>query len=80
MRGIIPAQRAQTRVSDFVRLRFVKVPLAALSRKPETLSHVEAASMTLPWLCAWISVDTLANIKKGDNVIIIGTFEFSPPT
>ena len=56
----------------FVRLRFVKVPLAALSRKPETLSHVKAASMTLPWLCAWITVDTLANVKKGDNVIIIG--------
>jgi NADPH2:quinone reductase len=29
--------------------------------------------MTLPWLCAWITVDTLANVKEGDNVIIIGT-------
>lgn len=32
--------------------------------------------MTLPWLCAWITVDTLANVKEGDNVIIIGTFNF----
>ena len=56
----------------FVPLRFVKVPLAALSRKPELLSHFEAASMTLPWLCAWITVDTLANVKKGDNVVIVG--------
>ena len=54
------------------RPRFVKVPLLALSRKPATLSHAEAASMTLPWLCAWITVDTLANVKEGDNVIIIG--------
>jgi len=58
--------------SDGTFAEFVKVPLAALSRKPETLSHVEAASMTLPWLCAWITVETLANVKKGDNVIIIG--------
>jgi len=28
--------------------------------------------MTLPWLCAWITVDTLAHVKEGDNVIIIG--------
>lgn len=47
--------------------------MAALSRKPEKLSHVEAASITLPWLCAWITVHTLANVKQGDNVIIIGT-------
>ncbi|KAG1835977.1 hypothetical protein DFJ58DRAFT_819821 [Suillus subalutaceus] len=33
---------------------------------------VRAGSMTLPWLCAWITVDTLANVKEGDNVIIIG--------
>jgi hypothetical protein len=30
--------------------------------------------MTLPWLCAWITVDTLANVKEGDNVVIIGTY------
>ncbi|KAI6116649.1 chaperonin 10-like protein [Pisolithus croceorrhizus] len=58
--------------SDGTFAEFVKVPVMALSRKPKTLGHTEAASMTLPWLCAWITVDTLANIKKGDNVIIIG--------
>ncbi|KAF8435473.1 chaperonin 10-like protein [Boletus edulis BED1] len=58
--------------SDGTFAEFVKVPLAALSRKPKTLSHVDAASMTLPWLCAWITVDTLAKVKQGDNVVIIG--------
>ncbi|KAH7886721.1 chaperonin 10-like protein [Phlebopus sp. FC_14] len=58
--------------SDGTFAEFVKVPVAALSRKPTTLTHVEAGSMTLPWLCAWITVDTLANVKQGDNVIIIG--------
>jgi NADPH:quinone reductase-like Zn-dependent oxidoreductase len=58
--------------SDGTFAEFVKVPLAALSRKPKTINHTEAASMTLPWLCAWITVDTLANVKKGDNVVIIG--------
>ncbi|KIJ62496.1 hypothetical protein HYDPIDRAFT_94432 [Hydnomerulius pinastri MD-312] len=58
--------------SDGTFAEFVKVPVAALSRKPKTLSHLEAGSMTLPWLCAWITVDTLANVKQGDNVIIVG--------
>ncbi|KAG6329450.1 hypothetical protein ID866_9639 [Astraeus odoratus] len=58
--------------SDGTFAEFVKVPVTALSRKPKTLSHTEAASMTLPWLCAWITVDTLANVKQGDNVLIIG--------
>lgn len=52
--------------------QYVAVPIAALSRKPTSLDHSRAGSMTLPWLCAWITVDTLANVKKGDNVIIIG--------
>jgi hypothetical protein len=74
MRGVVPTQckLASLTCLFFICLRFVKVPLAALSRKPETLSHFEAASMTLPWLCAWITVDTLANVKKGDNVVIVG--------
>ena len=59
--------------------RFVKVPLAALSRKPESLSHAQAASVTFSWLCAFITVDPLANVKKGDNVIIIGESCFSLP-
>lgn len=58
--------------SDGTFAEFVKVPVEALSRKPKTLSHTEAGSMTLPWLCAWITVNTLAGVKTGDNVIIIG--------
>ncbi|KAG9312430.1 chaperonin 10-like protein [Chiua virens] len=65
--------------SDGTFAQFVKLPLAALSRKPERLSHVEAASMTLQWLCAWITVNTLANVKKDDNVIIIGEVTFHLP-
>jgi NADPH:quinone reductase-like Zn-dependent oxidoreductase len=52
--------------------QYVAVPIAALSRKPASLDHSRAGSMTLPWLCAWITVDTLAKVKEGDNVIIIG--------
>ncbi|KAJ8594215.1 GroES-like protein [Rhizopogon salebrosus TDB-379] len=58
--------------SDGTFSQYVSVPIAALSRKPATLDHFKAGSMTLPWLCAWITVDTLANVKEGDNVIIIG--------
>jgi NADPH2:quinone reductase len=59
--------------SDGWLFRYVAVPIAALSRKPASLDHSRAGSMTLPWLCAWITVDTLANVKEGDNVVIIGT-------
>jgi len=58
--------------SDGTFSQYVAVPISALSRKPTTLDHSKAGSMTLPWLCAWITVDTLANVKEGDNVIIIG--------
>ncbi|EGN97546.1 hypothetical protein SERLA73DRAFT_169849 [Serpula lacrymans var. lacrymans S7.3] len=51
---------------------YLKVPISALSRKPKGLDHAKAASLTLPWLCAWIAVDNLAQVRKGDNVIIIG--------
>ncbi|KAG1810931.1 chaperonin 10-like protein [Suillus subaureus] len=58
--------------SDGTFSQYVTVPITALSRKPASLNHSRAGSMTLPWLCAWITVDTLANVKEGDNVIIIG--------
>ncbi|KAG2038801.1 chaperonin 10-like protein [Suillus americanus] len=58
--------------SDGTFSQYVAVPIAALSRKPASLDHSRAGSMTLPWLCAWITVGTLANVKEGDNVIIIG--------
>jgi NADPH:quinone reductase-like Zn-dependent oxidoreductase len=58
--------------SDGTFSQYVAVPIAALSRKPASLDHSRAGSMTLPWLCAWITVDTLANVKEGDNVVIIG--------
>jgi NADPH:quinone reductase-like Zn-dependent oxidoreductase len=60
--------------SDGRLFRYISVPIAALSRKPASLDHSRAGSMTLQWLCAWITVDTLANVKEGDNVIIIGTY------
>ncbi|KAG1791968.1 chaperonin 10-like protein [Suillus subaureus] len=58
--------------SDGTFSQYVTVPITALSRKPASLNHSRAGNMTLPWLCAWITVDTLANVKEGDNVIIIG--------
>ncbi|KAG1743828.1 chaperonin 10-like protein [Suillus lakei] len=53
--------------SDGTFSQYVAVPVAALSRKPASLDHSRAGSMTLPWLCAWITVDALANVKEGDN-------------
>jgi len=49
----------------------VKVPLEGLSRKPKALDHARAASITLSWICAWLAADKLAQVKQGENVLII---------
>jgi NADPH:quinone reductase-like Zn-dependent oxidoreductase len=59
-------------MSNVYYLRYVNVPLAKLSHKPKTLDHAHAASVTLSWQCAWIIVERLAQVKQGENVLIIG--------
>ncbi|KAG1810930.1 uncharacterized protein BJ212DRAFT_1302244 [Suillus subaureus] len=59
--------------SDGTFSRYVTVLIAALNRKPASLDYSRAGAITLPWLCACITVDTLANVKEGDNIIITGT-------
>ncbi|KAA1476040.1 GroES-like protein [Dentipellis sp. KUC8613] len=51
---------------------YLKVPIAGLSRKPRTLDNARAASISLPWLCAWITTVTLGKVEAGQNVVIIG--------
>jgi NADPH:quinone reductase-like Zn-dependent oxidoreductase len=55
-----------------VYFRYVNVPIAKLSHKPQALDHARAASVTLSWQCAWIIVERLADVKGGENVLILG--------
>lgn len=53
-------------------MRFTKVKVAELSKKPKTLDHPQAASLGLSLVCAWIAVYRLSEVKPTDNVLVIG--------
>jgi hypothetical protein len=53
-------------------VRFTKVKVAELSRKPKALTHPQAASLGLSLMCAWIAVHHLSEVKSTDNVLVIG--------
>jgi len=51
---------------------YMKISVSELSKKPKSLDHVQAASLGLSWLCAWIAVQHSCQINAGDKVLIIG--------
>lgn len=50
----------------------VAVPSRNLLKKPSNLSAVEAASYPLTFVTAWHMLATRAQVKEGDNVLILG--------
>ncbi|TVP48085.1 MAG: SDR family NAD(P)-dependent oxidoreductase [Gemmatimonadales bacterium] len=49
---------------------FLTVPVAAVHRKPERLSFVEAATVPITFLTAWYGLHHLAGIREGDRVLV----------
>ena len=49
---------------------YVATPASQLARKPQNISHEEAAATTLVALTAWQALVTNANVQKGQNVLI----------
>ena len=60
--------------------QIARVKAAEMARKPDTLTHEEAASVPLAGLTAWQALITKAGLKSGDKVLIhagsggVGTF------
>jgi NADPH:quinone reductase-like Zn-dependent oxidoreductase len=52
--------------------QFLRVPLAQLHRKPEVLSHEEAAAFPLDYLTAWRMLFTRGRLARGETVLIWG--------
>ncbi|ANB77245.1 alcohol dehydrogenase [Paraburkholderia phytofirmans OLGA172] len=50
----------------------IKIPLAALSRKPTTLSHAEASAIGVNFVVAWLGTVEYANLQAGETVAVIG--------
>jgi len=51
---------------------FIKVPIAALARKPSTLSHEEASAIGVNFVVAWLGTVTYAQLAEGETIAVIG--------
>ena len=59
-------------VRDGSHAEYVVVPAETLSRKPQTLSMAQAAMIGVPYITAWASVISAAQIQPGEIILIVG--------
>lgn len=50
----------------------LEIPVAALSRKPSTLSHEQAASIGVNFVVAWLGTVEYAKLADGETIVVIG--------
>lgn len=51
----------------------VNLPVSGIVRKPSSLSHAEAATLTCAGLTAWTALFTEAGLQPGQHVVVQGT-------
>jgi NADPH:quinone reductase len=59
-------------VRDGSHADYVVVPEEALSLKPKALSMAQAAAIGVPYITAWASVVSAAEIQPGETILIVG--------
>jgi NADPH:quinone reductase-like Zn-dependent oxidoreductase len=59
-------------VRDGSHAEYVVVPAETLSLKPKSLSMAQAAAIGVPYITAWASVVSAAQIKAGETILIVG--------
>jgi NADPH2:quinone reductase len=59
-------------VRDGSHAEYVVVPTEMLSRKPKSLSMAQAAAIGVPFITAWASVVSAAQIQAGETILIVG--------
>jgi NADPH:quinone reductase-like Zn-dependent oxidoreductase len=59
-------------VRDGSHAEYVVVPVETLSLKPKSLSMAQAAAIGIPFITAWASVVSAAQIQPGETILIIG--------
>jgi NADPH:quinone reductase-like Zn-dependent oxidoreductase len=57
---------------DGTHAELIEVPRASLARKPEALTHEQAASVGVTFLTAWIAVVEYAKLAQGETLAVIG--------
>src|SRR5271156_5170160 len=59
-------------VRDGSHAEYVVAPAETLSRKPQSLSMAQAAAIGVPYITAWASVISAAQIQPGEIILIVG--------
>lgn len=59
-------------VRDGSHAEYVVVPAETLSRKPKSLSMAQAAAIGVPYITAWASLVSAAQIQAGERILIVG--------
>jgi NADPH2:quinone reductase len=59
-------------VRDGSHAEYVVVPAEVLSLKPKALSMAQAAAIGVPYLTAWASIVSAAQIQPGETILIVG--------
>jgi len=59
-------------VNDGSHAEYVVVPAETLSPKPKSLSMAQAAAIGVPYITAWASVVSAAQIQAGETLLIVG--------
>jgi NADPH:quinone reductase len=57
---------------DGTHAQFIKIPVSALSRKPSTLSHEQAAAIGVNFVVAWLGTVTYGQLTAGETIAVIG--------
>jgi len=59
-------------IHDGSHAEYVVVPVETLSLKPKSLSIAQAAAIGVPFITAWASVVSAAQIQVGETILIVG--------
>jgi NADPH2:quinone reductase len=57
---------------DGTHAEFIKVPAAALVRKPATLSHEQASAIGVNFVVAWLGTVDYAQLAEGETIAVLG--------
>ncbi|MCX4163382.1 MULTISPECIES: zinc-binding alcohol dehydrogenase family protein [Paraburkholderia] len=57
---------------DGTHAELIEIPVAALSRKPSTLSHEQAAAIGVNFVVAWLGTVDYAQLAAGETIAVIG--------
>ena len=57
---------------DGTHAEYIRIPVAALSRKPAALSHAEAAAIGVNFVVAWLGTVEYAKLQAGETIAVLG--------